>query len=140
MTLVPSRPRSSMLAQTAAPSGRTWCVSLGLAQAEVVPLTSDNTPPKLSLESQPPSVLQGHTWLLRIRTNEPASVQARLGDQGLPVEAGPGDAVTGATINAQQGAIAGISVNTAQAGLDGIFETTIHAGTTIGPISAKTRA
>jgi hypothetical protein len=53
-------------------------------------LTTDNTPPKLALESQPQPVLQGHTWLLRIRTNEPASVDARLGDRPLPIEAGNG--------------------------------------------------
>jgi hypothetical protein len=53
-------------------------------------LTTDNTPPKLSIESQPPKVLQGHTWLLRIRTNEPAAVEARLGDRTLPVESGNG--------------------------------------------------
>jgi peptidase M23-like protein len=53
-------------------------------------LTTDNTPPVLSIESQPPRVLQGHTWLLRIRTNEPTAVEARLGDRTLPVEAGNG--------------------------------------------------
>jgi murein DD-endopeptidase MepM/ murein hydrolase activator NlpD len=53
-------------------------------------LTTDNTPPGLTIESQPQRVLQGHTWLLRIRTNEPASVEARLGDKTVPVEAGNG--------------------------------------------------
>jgi murein DD-endopeptidase MepM/ murein hydrolase activator NlpD len=53
-------------------------------------LTTDNTPPKLELESQPQTVLQGRTWLLRIRTNEPAAVEARLGDRDLPIEPGNG--------------------------------------------------
>ena len=55
-----------------------------------VTLTTDNTPPKLLLESQPPTVQQGHTWLLRIRTDEPASVEARFGDRDLPIEQGNG--------------------------------------------------
>ncbi len=53
-------------------------------------LTTDNTPPKLLLESQPPTVQQGHTWLLRIRTDEPAAVEARFGDRDLPIEQGNG--------------------------------------------------
>lgn len=53
-------------------------------------LTTDNTAPQLSLESQPRQVLQGHTWLLRIRTNEPATVDASLGDRKLDVQAGNG--------------------------------------------------
>lgn len=53
-------------------------------------ITSDNTPPQLSLESQPPAVQQGHTWVLRVRTNEQASVNARLGDRNLPIQAGNG--------------------------------------------------
>ena len=55
-----------------------------------VTLTTDNTPPKLLLESQPPAVHQGHTWLLRIRTDEPAAVEARFGDRDLPIEQGNG--------------------------------------------------
>lgn len=55
-----------------------------------VALTTDNTPPRLALESQPPRVLQGRTWVLRVRTNEPAAVDARLGGRDLPVEAGNG--------------------------------------------------
>jgi murein DD-endopeptidase MepM/ murein hydrolase activator NlpD len=53
-------------------------------------LTTDNTPPKLTVESQPQRVLQGHTWLLRIRTNEPTAVEARLGERDLPIAAGNG--------------------------------------------------
>jgi len=53
-------------------------------------LTTDNTPPQLSLESQPSTVHQGHTWLLRVRTNEPASVNARIGEKDLPIQAGNG--------------------------------------------------
>ena len=55
-----------------------------------VTLTTDNTPPQLMLESQPPTILQGHTWLLRIRTNEPAAVEARLDGRDLPIESGNG--------------------------------------------------
>lgn len=53
-------------------------------------LQVDNTPPRLTVESQPRQVLQGHTWLVRIRTNEPASVDARLGDRNLPISVGNG--------------------------------------------------
>lgn len=53
-------------------------------------LTTDNTPPKLLLESQPPTVQQGQTWLLRIRTSEPAAVEARLDGRDLPIEQGDG--------------------------------------------------
>lgn len=53
-------------------------------------LTTDNTPPKLTLESQPQRVLQGRTWVLRVRTDEPAAVDARLGERDLPIEAGNG--------------------------------------------------
>lgn len=53
-------------------------------------LTTDNTPPNLQLDSQPRTVLQGHTWVLRIRTNEPAAVEARFGERDLPIEPGNG--------------------------------------------------
>ncbi|MCC6177354.1 MAG: M23 family metallopeptidase [Chloroflexi bacterium] len=53
-------------------------------------LKSDNTPPQLSLDPEPQRVKQGHTWLLRIQTNEPASVEARLGDRPLDVQVGDG--------------------------------------------------
>jgi murein DD-endopeptidase MepM/ murein hydrolase activator NlpD len=53
-------------------------------------LTTDNTPPNLQIELQPQTVLQGHTWILRIRTNEPAAVEARFGERDLPVEQGNG--------------------------------------------------
>jgi murein DD-endopeptidase MepM/ murein hydrolase activator NlpD len=53
-------------------------------------LQVDNTPPRLTVESQPRQVLQGHTWLVRIRTNEPTSVDARLGDRNLPISVGNG--------------------------------------------------
>jgi murein DD-endopeptidase MepM/ murein hydrolase activator NlpD len=55
-----------------------------------VTIQTDNTAPRLSVESQPRQVLQGHTWLVRIRTNEPATVDARLGERNLPVQAGNG--------------------------------------------------
>ena len=53
-------------------------------------LQVDNTPPKLTVDSQPRQVLQGHTWLVRIRTNERTSVDARLGDRDLPVNPADG--------------------------------------------------
>lgn len=58
--------------------------------ATTATLVTDNTPPRLALDLVPTRVLQGHTWLLRIRTDEPASVEARLGDRPLEVEAGDG--------------------------------------------------
>jgi murein DD-endopeptidase MepM/ murein hydrolase activator NlpD len=58
--------------------------------AATATLTTDNTPPKLQLESQPQTVLQGRTWLLRIRTNEPAAVEARLAGRDLPIQDGNG--------------------------------------------------
>ena len=56
----------------------------------VVTLTSDNTPPRLTVESQPPQVAQGRTWVLRIQANEPATVNAKLGDRQLDVQPGNG--------------------------------------------------
>ena len=58
--------------------------------AATAALTTDNTPPKLTLDAQPKTVLQGHSWLLRIRTDEPAAVEARLGDQDLSIQPGNG--------------------------------------------------
>lgn len=66
---------------------RSWRKNRATATATLI---TDNTPPRLSLESQPPRVSQGHTWILRIRTNEPASVEARIGDRPLTVEAANG--------------------------------------------------
>jgi murein DD-endopeptidase MepM/ murein hydrolase activator NlpD len=66
---------------------RSWRKNRTTASAT---LTTDNTPPKLTLESQPQQVLQGRTWVIRIRTNEPAAVDARLGGRDLPIEAGNG--------------------------------------------------
>jgi len=72
---------------TAVAEDRSWRRNRATAS---LTLTTDNTPPKLGLESQPQQVLQGHTWLLRIRTNEPATVQARLGERPLTVHDGNG--------------------------------------------------
>jgi murein DD-endopeptidase MepM/ murein hydrolase activator NlpD len=66
---------------------RSWRKNRATASAT---LTTDNTPPRLLLESQPRTVLQGHTWLLRIRTNEPAAVEVRLDGRDLPIEQGHG--------------------------------------------------
>lgn len=51
---------------------------------------SDNTPPRLTLEAQPERVPQGHTWLLKVRSDEPAAIQARLGGQPLEIQAADG--------------------------------------------------
>lgn len=53
-------------------------------------ILADNTPPQLTIDSQPRQVLQGHTWLIRIRTNEPAAVDVRLGGRDLPISVGNG--------------------------------------------------
>jgi murein DD-endopeptidase MepM/ murein hydrolase activator NlpD len=53
-------------------------------------LQIDNTPPKLTVDVLPRQVLQGHTWLVRIRTDEPASVDAHFGDRDLPISVGNG--------------------------------------------------
>ncbi len=55
-----------------------------------VSFNSDNTPPQLTFESASDRVIQGHTWLLRIRPDEPAAIQAWLGGKRLEVQAGDG--------------------------------------------------
>jgi murein DD-endopeptidase MepM/ murein hydrolase activator NlpD len=58
------------------------------AGAEIA-IHSDNTPPRLALEPRAEEVRQGHTWLLRVRTDEPAAIEASLG--GAPVALHEGD-------------------------------------------------
>jgi murein DD-endopeptidase MepM/ murein hydrolase activator NlpD len=53
-------------------------------------LTIDNTPPQITLDAEPAQVQQGHTLLLRIRTNELAAVEARIGSTPLDVQAADG--------------------------------------------------
>jgi hypothetical protein len=53
-------------------------------------ITTDNTPPQIMLDGQPAQVQQGHTWLLRIRTSEPTSVEARLGSRPLALQPADG--------------------------------------------------
>ena len=53
-------------------------------------LRSDNTPPQLAVESRPAAVSQGHSWLLRVRADEPAAIQASLGGKPLPLQADTG--------------------------------------------------
>ena len=55
-----------------------------------VTLRTDNTAPRLAVEVLPMQVQQGHTWLLRIRSNEQAAVDARLGDRTLTIVNGNG--------------------------------------------------
>lgn len=56
----------------------------------VATVTSDNTPPQIVVDSQPQQVTQGRTWVLRIQANEPATVNAKLGDRQLDVQPGNG--------------------------------------------------
>ena len=53
-------------------------------------IRSDNTPPQLTLESRPERVAQGSTWLLRVRSNEPAAIEAWLGGRPLAIQADDG--------------------------------------------------
>ena len=53
-------------------------------------IRSDNTPPRITLEGRPEQVPQGRTWLLRLRTDEPAAIQATLGGRPLDVQVGEG--------------------------------------------------
>jgi murein DD-endopeptidase MepM/ murein hydrolase activator NlpD len=66
---------------------RSWRRNRSSATAVV---RSDNTAPRLSLEAQPERVPQGHTWLLRIRSDEPAAIQACLGGRPLEIQAASG--------------------------------------------------
>lgn len=59
------------------------------AQAEYE-LRSDNTPPQLTLDAQPVPVPEGHTWFLRVQTDEPAAVEATLDGRPLDLQAGDG--------------------------------------------------
>jgi murein DD-endopeptidase MepM/ murein hydrolase activator NlpD len=59
------------------------------AQAEVQ-VRSDNTPPRLTLDGQPEAVPEGHTWLLRVQADEPASVEATLDGRPLDLQVGDG--------------------------------------------------
>jgi murein DD-endopeptidase MepM/ murein hydrolase activator NlpD len=59
------------------------------AQAEVE-VRSDNTPPRLTLDRQPETVPEGHTWLLRVQSDEPASVEATLDGRPLDLQSGDG--------------------------------------------------
>ncbi|MFN8523135.1 MAG: M23 family metallopeptidase [Chloroflexota bacterium] len=52
-------------------------------------IRSDNTPPRIAIETRPERFTSGHALFLRIRSDEPATVQARLGD--APLELQPGD-------------------------------------------------
>ncbi len=51
---------------------------------------SDNTPPRLTIEGRPEPVPQGGTWLLRLRSDEPAAIHATLGDRPLELQAADG--------------------------------------------------
>jgi len=55
-----------------------------------VEVRSDNTPPRLTLDGQPASAPEGHTWLLRVQADEPASVEATLDGKPLDLQAGDG--------------------------------------------------
>ena len=53
-------------------------------------LRSDNTPPRVALEGRPEQVPQGHTWLLRLRADEPAAITATLAGRPLDLQVGDG--------------------------------------------------
>jgi hypothetical protein len=53
-------------------------------------LRTDNTPPRIAIETRPASVPQGRTWLLRVRADEPAETQASLGNASLQLQPGEG--------------------------------------------------
>lgn len=46
-------------------------------------LRSDNTPPRIAIETRPASVPQGRTWLLRVHVDEPAEIQVTLDNASL---------------------------------------------------------
>jgi biotin carboxyl carrier protein len=52
---------------------------------------SDNTPPKLDLRLDPADgPVEGHTWVLYVKPDEPAAVQASIGDRPLRLQADGG--------------------------------------------------
>lgn len=53
-------------------------------------LRSDNAPPRIAVETRSASVAQGHTWLLRVRADEPATLQVSLGNASLQLQPGEG--------------------------------------------------
>lgn len=53
-------------------------------------LRSDNTPPRLSVDVRPGAVAQGHTWLLRVATDEPSAVEASVADRPVTLQEGSG--------------------------------------------------
>jgi len=53
-------------------------------------LRSDNTPPRLTLTPDPPAASQGHTWLLRVQTDEPTTVQIALDGKLIDLQAADG--------------------------------------------------
>jgi len=56
----------------------------------MVSVRSDNTPPQLRLESRPERARAGSTWLLRVRPDEPAAIEAQLGGTPLAIQPGEG--------------------------------------------------
>lgn len=83
-----------------------------------IEIVSDNTPPRLALEARSEVVRQGGTWLLRVRTDEPATVDARLAD--APLELQPADGYAWA--------IVGISPETGPGDLPVVVDGTDIAG------------
>jgi murein DD-endopeptidase MepM/ murein hydrolase activator NlpD len=58
-------------------------------QAEVQ-IRSDNTAPKLTLTPDPATAQQGHTWLLRVQTDEQATVRVTLDGKPLDLQGADG--------------------------------------------------
>ena len=55
-----------------------------------VAIRSDNTPPRLAVEWRPERAAPGSTWVLRVRPDEPAEIETRLGDKPLDIQPGDG--------------------------------------------------
>lgn len=66
---------------------RSWRKNRTTASATIA---TDNTPPQLTLDLDPAQVHQGHTIVMRVRTNEQATVNARIGDHAVVIQAGNG--------------------------------------------------
>jgi hypothetical protein len=58
-------------------------------RAELV-LRTDNTPPKVRIESEPTELAAGHPAIVRVSSDEPATVDVRLGDHKLELQPGDG--------------------------------------------------
>ncbi|MEW6232728.1 MAG: M23 family metallopeptidase [Chloroflexota bacterium] len=51
--------------------------------------TTDNAPPRLAVELDPPVATQGHALLVKVRSNEPATISAAFDGQAITLNRGP---------------------------------------------------